>query len=88
MVYMYVAPLLIAIVYGFLQERGPVRPLSMWAFFALLLPMALDGGTHWLSDFAGIGQGFRDSNLWLAILTNYIFPAPSTPVMRSGLSTR
>lgn len=75
MVYMFVSPLLVAIVYGYLRQRGPIRPLSLTAFFALLLPMALDGGSHWISDIAGIGQGFRDSNLWLATLTNYIFPA-------------
>ena len=39
----------------------------------LLLPMALDGTTHLISDFAGIGQGFRDSNAWLASLTNNAF---------------
>ena len=27
------------------------------------------------SDLAGIGQGFRDTNQWLAILTNNSFPA-------------
>jgi hypothetical protein len=74
MVYMFVAPLLVAIIYGFLRQRGPVRPLSLTVFMVLLLPMALDGGTHWLSDFAGIGQGFRDSNLWLATLTNHVLP--------------
>ncbi len=28
-----------------------------------------------ISDFAGIGQGFRDRNLWLAALTGNAFPA-------------
>jgi hypothetical protein len=28
-----------------------------------------------ISDLAGIGQGFRDSNAWLATLTNNIFLA-------------
>ena len=28
-----------------------------------------------LSDLAGIGQGFRDTNLWLAFLTNNAFSA-------------
>ena len=28
-----------------------------------------------ISDLAGIGQGFRDSNAWLAALTNHAFPA-------------
>jgi hypothetical protein len=38
--------------------------------------MGLDGFTHMISDFtAGIGGGFRDSNAWLAALTNQIFPA-------------
>jgi len=46
-----------------------VRPLPVWAFLLLLLPMAIDGGTHFLSDLSGFGQGFRDTNLWLAGLT-------------------
>jgi uncharacterized membrane protein len=58
-----------------LPLRRKVKPLAWWGFALLLLPMALDGGTHMISDFAGIGQGFRDSNLWLAGLTNSIFPA-------------
>ena len=37
--------------------------------------MALDGGTHAISDFtSGIGLGFRDSNTWLAVLTQHVFP--------------
>jgi hypothetical protein len=35
----------------------------------------VDGGTHAVSDFAGIGQGFRDTNTWLAMLTNNVLPA-------------
>lgn len=54
--------------------RRKVRPLSWWGFALLLLPMILDGGTHAISDLAGIGQGFRDSNLWLATLTNNTLP--------------
>jgi len=34
----------------------------------------LDGGTHTFSDFAGIGNGFRDTNEWLANLTNHSLP--------------
>ena len=55
--------------------RRKVKPLSWWAFALLLLPMFLDGSTHAVSDLAGIGLGFRDSNLWLATLTNNSFPA-------------
>lgn len=55
--------------------RRKVRPLTWWAFVLLLLPIILDGGTHMLSDLAGIGRGFRDTNEWLAALTNQALPA-------------
>lgn len=58
-----------------LPFRKKVQPLRWWGFILLLLPIAVDGGTHMLSDLAGIGQGFRDSNQWLALLTNNSFPA-------------
>ena len=54
--------------------RRKVKPVSWWGFVLFLLPLAIDGGTHAFSDFAGIGQGFRDTNQWLAILTNNAFP--------------
>ena len=50
--------------------RRNVKHLSWWGFILLLLPIALDGGTHMISDLAGIGNGFRDTNVWLAELTN------------------
>ena len=31
--------------------------------------MVVDGVTHTFSDLAGIGQGFRYANEWLAVLT-------------------
>lgn len=40
----------------------------------LLLPIALDGVSHMISDLAGLGVGFRETNAWLAVLTNYTFP--------------
>lgn len=55
--------------------RLRVKPLSWWGFVLLLLPIVLDGGTHMISDISGIGQGFRDSNVWLATLTNDVLPA-------------
>jgi uncharacterized membrane protein len=55
--------------------RHKVKPLSWWTLSLLLLPIAVDGGTHAISDLAGIGQGFRDTNAWLALLTNNIFSA-------------
>ena len=55
--------------------RRKIRPLPWWGLALLLLPLAVDGGTHMISDFAGIGQGFRDTNAWLTMLTNNVFPA-------------
>ncbi len=55
--------------------RHKIKPLSWRGFALLLLPIALDGGTHLISDLAGVEQGFRENNLWLAALTNHIFSA-------------
>ena len=55
--------------------RHKVKPFSWWAFALLLIPMIIDGSTHAVSDLAGIGLGFRDTNQWLAALTNYSLPA-------------
>jgi len=54
--------------------RRKIKTLSWLGFILLLLPLIIDGGTHMLSDFAGIGQGFRDTNQWLVIMTNSLFP--------------
>jgi uncharacterized membrane protein len=53
--------------------RRRLPSLPIWGLALFLLPMALDGTSHFISDFWGIGQGFRDTNLWLAILTNHAF---------------
>lgn len=54
--------------------RRHLSRLPFWGLLLFLLPMALDGTTHLISDFAGIGQGFRDTNLWLALLTHNALP--------------
>ncbi len=54
--------------------RRKVKPLSWWAFALFLLPIIIDGTTHAISDLAGIGWGFRDTNRWLAVLTNHSLP--------------
>jgi uncharacterized membrane protein len=54
--------------------RKRIRPLPLWGFILLALPMGLDAGAHFISDFAGIGMGFRYSNEWLAALTGSILP--------------
>lgn len=51
------------------------RPLSLGGFFLMILPLAVDGTTHFLSDLEGFGLGFRDSNAWLVTLTNGRLPA-------------
>jgi uncharacterized membrane protein len=52
-----------------------LKKVPWWSVVLLALPMAVDGGTHFFSDLAGIGRGFRDSNAWLTGLTNNIFPS-------------
>ena len=51
----------------------PLR-LPWWGLTLFLLPMALDGITHLLSDLSGLDQGFRYTNAWLAALSNNVFP--------------
>ena len=53
--------------------RKCIKPLPWWGLVLFLIPMGLDGTTHMISDLFGIGQGFRDSNAWLATLTNHAF---------------
>jgi len=54
--------------------RRCVKSLPWWGLILFLIPITLDGGTHFISDFAGIGQGFRYTNLWLANLSQSAFP--------------
>jgi uncharacterized membrane protein len=60
---------------GFALARRRIRPISLLTYALLALPMAVDGTSHLISDLWGIGQGFRDSNEWLAALTNHALPA-------------
>ena len=72
MVSMYTSMLAGGLIYGLVRRR--LRALPLWAYALFVLPMVIDGGTHMLSDFAGIGQGFRDSNAWLVTLTSGALP--------------
>lgn len=58
--------------------RGVVRRRGFWVswkwLIILLLPITVDGVSHMISDLYGIGQGFRDTNAWLAILTGNALP--------------
>jgi len=73
MVAMFSSVLLFAWLWWPLRKR--IRPLPIWGLVLLLLPMAVDGTAHMISDLAGLGQGFRDSNVWLAALTANQLPA-------------
>ncbi|HMD89801.1 MAG TPA: DUF2085 domain-containing protein [Anaerolineaceae bacterium] len=72
MVSMYTSVWIFGLIWWFLRQN--IKPLPWWGLVVFLLPMALDGTSHLISDFSGIGNGFRDSNLWLAILTHHVFP--------------
>lgn len=73
MVSMFVSLWLFVLLWRPLGRR--LKPLPWWGLILFLLPMALDGTSHLISDLLGIGQGFRDSNTWLAILTDHAFPS-------------
>lgn len=51
-----------------------IKALPWWGLALFLFPMAVDGITHFISDLAGIGMGFRASNAWLAEFTGYALP--------------
>ena len=72
MVSTYLSTLFFGLLWYPLRRR--IKALPWWGLLLFLLPMALDGGTHLLSDLAGIGQGFRYTNTWLAALTNNSLP--------------
>jgi uncharacterized membrane protein len=72
MISFYTSIWIFAVVWSFFRRK--IKPLPWWGFVLLLLPIALDGGTHMISDLFGIGQGFRDSNQWLTLLTNHSLP--------------
>ena len=69
MIFMYSSVLFAAWIWYPLRRK--LNSIPVWGLILFIIPMALDGITHTISDFAGIGQGFRDSNAWLASLTNY-----------------
>jgi uncharacterized membrane protein len=72
MVSLFTSILPTAVIWWALRKR--VQKLPWWGLVLFLLPMAVDGTTHLLSDFAGIGLGFRDTNTWLAVITNQSLP--------------
>ena len=73
MVSMFTSLWLVGLVWWPLRRR--LKALPWWGLILFLLPMAIDGTSHFISDLAGIGQGFRDRNIWLDVLTQHTFPA-------------
>ena len=71
MVSMYTSIPLAALLWYPLRRK--MRPFPWWLAVLLAVPMALDGGTHVISDLFGLGEGFRYHNAWLADLTGNAF---------------
>jgi len=65
----YVTFLLVGLIYALLRWR--VLGLPWRLFLLLILPIALDGGSHVVSEITGLG--FREANGWLATLTGHFF---------------
>ncbi len=73
MVSMYTSLLVFGLLWWPMRHR--VRPIPWWCLILFLLPMALDGTSHMISDLWGMGAGFRYTNEWLAGLTNNSLPS-------------
>lgn len=71
MISFYTGWLLVGLLYAGLRKRW--RGLGLAAAILLMLPMVIDGGTHMFSDLGGLREGFRESNVWLALLTDHVF---------------
>lgn len=73
MVAMYTSVFVCCVMYGLVRKWW--KPFRVWTFLLLIIPMAIDGSSHAVSDLWGIGRGFRDTNVWLQILTHHTFSA-------------
>lgn len=74
MVSMYGSIWIGAIIYAAISLKHRWKPVALWLFALLLLPIAIDGITHFFSDLGGLTGGFRYDNRWLADLTNNALP--------------
>jgi uncharacterized membrane protein len=72
MVSLYGSIFLGGLIFALLRRR--LKPPKWHTFGLMIAPMIVDGTTHALSDLAGMGQGFRYNNAWLATLTGNLFP--------------
>lgn len=76
MVSFYTMTPIFGMFYEWLRRRYIVKPISWLTLLYLILPLVLDGTTHALNDIMyGIsGDGFRDTNKWLALLSGNRWP--------------
>jgi uncharacterized membrane protein len=65
-----------AVLWAIFGKRVGRLSLVVWLLVGVL-PLALDGFTHFMNDIVAgsSGLGFRDTNEWLVVLTGNIFPA-------------
>lgn len=75
MVYMYGSLWLVMFIFYILAQYRQVKPLAIGWLVVLILPMMLDGVTHFISDLGGMFAGFRYTNYWLATLIGYSLPS-------------
>jgi uncharacterized membrane protein len=61
----YSSMLVAGLALSVLRNQRALRSIGWWAWFLTMLPMALDGGTQFF--------GWRESNVWLRLLTGIIF---------------
>ena len=62
MVSLYTGIWLVGVVYWWVSRFRPQKPIAIWRFGLLALPMVIDGGTHMMSDMVGgLTTGFRRS---------------------------
>lgn len=66
----YTTLFLAGLAYALLRKRA--AGLRWPLFVLLILPIAVDGGSHMVSELTGLG--FRETNAWLAALTGDLFP--------------
>ncbi len=64
------------VVYAALRQRYNLQPLSLKVILLALVPLIIDGITHIANDaiYGVAGDGFRNTNDWLAWLTADAFP--------------
>ena len=72
MISLYASMWSAALVVRLLKDR--IKPLPILPWVLLMLPLGLDGVSHFVSDvLGGVAGGFRFTNDWLQILTGNAF---------------